>query len=264
VGWHYGFGAAGVGMLFALGVYIAGWKYLPPEIIKPRAERVKQPLTAAEWRSVGALFVLVLPLTLWWACYEQQGNIIALFADAATDRRFIPGIINWQIPVTWFQSFNPFIIFAFTPFLVAFWARQAKELKEPNSMYKIAIGCVLLALSYLLIAGVAYASGGAKVSWLWLLLYFVIITTGEIYLSPISLSLYSKVAPLRIISFMVAVNFLPNFLGGGFLQGYLGTFWESMSHAAFFVMIAALGLVAGVVIFLMERPLRPYLQKKHD
>jgi hypothetical protein len=60
------------------------------------------------------------------------------------------------------------------------------------------------------------------------------------------------------------VNFLPNFLGGGFLQGYLGTFWEDMSHFAFFVMIAAFGVVAGVVVFLMEKPLRPYLQKKHD
>lgn len=264
VGWHYGFGAAGVGMLFAFAVYLWGWKHLPPEVIKPRGARVKQPLTREEWKSVGALFLLVLPLTLWWACYEQQGNIIALFADSATDRRILPGLLDWQIPVTWFQSFNPFIIFAFTPFLVALWARQAKALREPNSMHKIAIGCLLLALAYVLIAGVSWMSGGAKVSWLWLLAYFAIITTGEIFLSPISLSLYSKVAPLRIVSFMVAVNFLPNFLGGGFLQGYLGTFWESMSHPEFFLMIAGFGILAGIAIFLMERPLRPYLQKKHD
>ena len=95
------------------------------------------------------------------------------------------------------------------------------------------IGCVLLAVSYVVIAYAAWQGGAGKISWLWLLLYFVIITTGEIYSSPISQSLYSKVAPLRIASLMIAVNFLPNFLGGGLMQGWLGTFWEDMSHPAF-------------------------------
>jgi POT family proton-dependent oligopeptide transporter len=131
-------------------------------------------------------------------------------------------------------------------------------------MYKIVIGCVLLSLSYVLIAAVAWQSGGAKVSWLWLFAYFIVITIGEIYLSPISQSLYSKVAPLRITSMMMAVNFAPNFLGGGFLQGWLGTLWERMSHPAFFLMIAAIGLVSAVIIWMMEKPLRPYLQKSHD
>ena len=264
LGWHYGFGAAGVGMLFAFGVYIWGWKHMPPEVARSKNSEKRQPLSRDEWKSVGALFVLVLPLSLWWACYEQQGNIIALFADTATDRRLVPGLIDWQIPVTWFQSFNPFIIFAFTPFLIALWARQAKTLREPSSMHKIALGCLLLTLSYVLIAAVSWLSGGAKVSWLWVLAYFVVITTGEIFLSPISLSLYSKVAPLRIASFMIAVNFIQNFVGGGFLQGYLGTYWEKMSHTAFFLMIAGFGLVACVMVLAIERPLRPYLQKKHD
>jgi POT family proton-dependent oligopeptide transporter len=264
VGWHYGFGAAGVGMLLALAVYWYGWRDLPLEGVQQRKKVEKQPLNRAEWKSVGALVLLVIPLTLWWACYEQQGNIIALFADANTDRRLIPGVIDWQIPVTWFQAFNPFIIFAFTPMLVGLWARQARSLKEPNSMYKIVYGCGLLALSYVLIAAMVWMGGGAKISWLWLFVYFVVITTGEIYLSPISLSLYSKIAPLRITSLMMAVNFLPNFLGGGFLQGWLGTWWEKMTHVSFFLMIAAIGALAGVLIWIMEKPLRPYLHKAHD
>ncbi|HWU53943.1 MAG TPA: peptide MFS transporter, partial [Rhizomicrobium sp.] len=101
VGWHYGFGAAGVGMMIALVIYILGWRNLPAEGLKRRSEKgVRKPLSPAEWKSVGALLLLILPLTLWWACYEQQGNIIALFADANTDRRLIPGLIDWQIPVT--------------------------------------------------------------------------------------------------------------------------------------------------------------------
>jgi POT family proton-dependent oligopeptide transporter len=267
VGWHYGFGSAGVGMLLALAIYVIGWRDLPKEGLHARmVEKQKQhpKLTAAEWKSITALVLLVIPLTLWWACYEQQGNIIALFADANTDRRLIPGVIDVQIPVTWFQAFNPFMIFAFTPVLISLWARQAASLREPNSMYKIVLGGALLAASYVLIAWASWHGGDGKISWLWLFLFFALITTGEIYLSPIAYSLYSKVAPPHLISLMMAVVFLANFLGGGFMQGWLGTFWESMSHPAFFLMIAGIGLLSAVIVWLMEKPLRPYLQKAHD
>jgi len=261
VGWHYGFGAAGVGMMIALVIYIWGWNSLPAEGLKPRGTK-REPLSRAEWKSVGALMLLAFPLTLWWACYEQQGNIIALFADSNTDRRLIPGLIDWQIPVTWFQAFNPFMIFAFTPLLLSLWIRQAGRRKEPNSLAKMVIGCGLLALSYLLIAAVSWHAGPGQISWLWVAGYFAIITTGELYLSPIAYSLYSKVAPPRIVSLMFALVFTPNFLGGGLLQGWLGTFWEGMSPAQFFLMIAAIGLVSGAILWMMEKPLRPYL--RHD
>ncbi|HWY60920.1 MAG TPA: peptide MFS transporter [Rhizomicrobium sp.] len=267
VGWHYGFASAGVGMLIALAVYLFGWNTLPLEGLRARKiaeHKEHKKLSGEEWKSVLALVVLVIPLTLWWACYEQQGNIIALFADTNTDRRLIPGLIGWQIPVTWFQAFNPFMIFAFTPFLISLWTRQAAQLREPNSMYKIAFGCVLLAVSYVLIAYASWHGGAGKISWLWLFVYFVLITTGEIYLSPISQSLVSKVVPVRIVSLMMAVNFLPNFLGGGFLQGWLGTYWERLGHPVFFLMIAAIGLLSGAMIWAMEKPLRPFLEKSHD
>jgi POT family proton-dependent oligopeptide transporter len=265
VGWHYGFGAAGVGMIIALGVYFYGWKDLPADGLKEKKNGAvveKKPLNREEWMSVGALILLVIPLTLWWASYEQQGNVMALFADTGTDRRLIPGIINWEIPVTWFQAFNPFMIFAFTPILLALWTRQARDLKEPNSMYKIVLGCFLLAAGYVVMAYAA--TFGGKISWLWLALYIAIITTGEIFLSPIAQSLYSKVSPLRIVSIMMAVQFIPNFLGGGFLQGYIGIWWEKMSHPQFFLIIAGLGVVSGLIVWAMEKPLRVYLQKSHD
>jgi POT family proton-dependent oligopeptide transporter len=264
VGWHYGFGAAGIGMLIALAIYLAGWNTLPADGLKQKAAHEKKPLNREEWKSVLALLAIVLPLSLWWACYEQQGNIIALFADANTDRRLIPGLIDWRIPVTWFQAFNPFMIFAFTPFLLSLWARQARDLREPNSMYKIVLGCGLQALGYVLIAWAAWMGGKGAISWLWLAAYFALVTLGEVYLSPIAQSLYSKVSPMRIVSLMMAVQFIPNFLGGGFLQGYLGTWWESMGHPAFFLVIAAISVAAGLMIALLERPLRAHLQKSHD
>ena len=268
VGWSYGFGSAGVGMMLALAIYLWGWKDLPKEGLRERKlaeHKDRKPFTPAEKKSLLALVLLVLPLSLWWACYEQQGNIIALFADANTDRRLIPGLIlTGRIPVTWFQAFNPFMIFAFTPFLLSLWARQAGNRREPNSMSKIVYGCALQAISYVLIAFAAWHGGAGKISWLWLFFYFALITIGEIYLSPISQSLFSKIAPVRIASLMIAVVFLPNFLGGGFLQGWLGTFWESMSHPVFFLMIAAIGALSGIIIWAMEKPLRPHLEKSHD
>jgi len=125
-------------------------------------------------------------------------------------------------------------------------------------------GAVMLAVSYLILAFAAWHGAKGAISWLWLGLYFAIITTGEIYLSPISQSLFSKVAPARLASLAMAFVFLPNWLGGGLLQGYLGTYWSTMSHPAFFIMMAILGFVAAGVLFAMEKPLEPYLQKSHD
>ena len=261
-GWRYGFVIAGLGMVVALVNYLYGWRGLPAEHRVEAHKQERKPLTRAEWKSVGALILLVVPVTLWWACYEQQGNTMALWMMDNTDRTLIPGLVNWQMPATWFQSFNPLMIFTFTPFLIALWTAQAKKGREPNSMTKMVYGSFLQTASCLVLAAVAWYSGAAKASWLWLALYSALVTSGELYLSPISLSLYSKVAPLKIASLMMAVNFLPNFLGGGLLQGYLGTYWTVMSKPAFFVMLAGVSAVAGLMIWAMERPLRPLLEEK--
>jgi len=261
-GWRYGFAIAGLGMVAALVNYLYGWRSLPAEHRVEAHKQERKPLTRAEWKSVAALILLVAPVTLWWACYEQQGNTMALWAMDNTDRTLIPGLVNWQMPATWFQSFNPLMIFTFTPLLIAFWTTQARKNREPNSMTKMVYGSILQTISCLVLAFAAWYSGGAKASWLWLALYSALVTLGELYLSPISLSLYSKVAPLKIASLMMAVNFLPNFLGGGLLQGYLGTYWTAMGKPAFFLMIAGVSALAGMIIWAMERPLRPLLEEK--
>src|SRR6185295_19524553 len=108
----------------------------------------------------------------------------------------------------------------------ALWSRQATRNREPNSLIKMALGCCYMAVANLVMVLAAFMTGDAgKASWLWLVLSIGLMTLGEIYLSPISYSLYSKVAPPQILSTMMAVNFIPNFLGGGFLQGALGAFW---------------------------------------
>jgi len=262
-GWHLGFAAAGVGMLIALVVYLVGFSTLPEDDLTRarKAHKEKAPLTREERRSVLALILLCIPLTLYWACYEQQGNTLTLWTADNTDRTIDLFFWRGEIPVTWFQAFNPFMIFAFTPFLLALWTRQAARRTEPNSIMKMTFGCFYMAAANIVMMAAVLLAGGGKSSWLWLVAYIALTTIGEIYLSPISLSLYSKVAPARLLSTMMAINFVPNFLGGGFLQGWLGSFWSSMSKFWFFAMIAALAALAGVVVWAFDRPLRPILRE---
>jgi proton-dependent oligopeptide transporter, POT family len=262
LGWHYGFSAAGVGMLIGLAIYLRGLRELPPdELAKAKAAHVEHaPLTAMDWRAIIALLILFLPNTLFWATYEQQGNTIALWADSYTDRSV--NLLFWrgEIPVTWFQAFNPFMIFAFTPFIIALWARQAREGNEPPTVMKMAIGCFGVALANLLMVIAALGVGGAvKASWLWLFAYFVIITLGELYLSPTGLSLVSKVAPARVLSLMMGVWLATSFVGN-FLAGWLGSYWSSMDKPGFFAMIAAISAFAGLIIFFLNKPLHQTLQ----
>src|SRR5262245_57202934 len=168
LGWHYGFAAAGFGMTAGLVIYLLATPHLPDDAFS-RRKSTPTSIDKDGRRSILALLLLFVPVSLFWATYEQQGNTIALWADEFTDRRFF-GV---EIPVTWFQAFNPFMIFAFTPFIVAFWRRQGAN--EPSTTMKLAIGCLLTALAYLVMVLAAWSAGAGKASWLWLLAYFVVI-----------------------------------------------------------------------------------------
>ncbi len=200
--------------------------------------------------------MLFLPTSLFWATYEQQGNTIPLWADDYTDRHINLLLWHGEIPVTWFQAFNPFMIFAFTPFVLMLWARQAARGTEPSTVTKMAIGCFGVALANLIMLGAVWqAGGGPQASWMWLFAYFVVITIGELYLSPIGLSLVSKVSPGRVVSMMMGVWLATSFVGN-FIGGWLGSFWTVMDKSAFFLMIAGVAAVAGLVIQAFNRPLR--------
>ena len=255
LGWHYGFGAAGVGMTIGLAIYLYASRTLPPDPLTLRRSAPAQPFGRDEWRAMGAIILLALPVTFFWATYEQQGNTIALWADSHTDR----SLGGFEIPATWFQAVNPFMIFAFTPLILALWKRQAARGREPSTVLKMAYGCFGTALAYLVLVAAAFAADGGKASWLWLMIYFVALTIGELYLSPVSLSLVTKVAPARAISMMMGIWLATSF-SGNFVAGYLGSFWSSMAKDSFFLMIAIIAGLAGLVILAFVRPLRPILR----
>ncbi|MFY9772237.1 MAG: MFS transporter, partial [Xanthobacteraceae bacterium] len=261
------FAAAGVGMVIGLCIYLYALPLLPTdEMHKVQAaqggQSARKPPDASERRAVLALLALFVPNTLFWAAYEQMGNTIILWADAYTDRSLDAHLFGWsaEIPTTWFLAVNPFMIFAFTPIIVALWARQAARGTEPPTITKMAYGCFGVCAAYLIMVAAALYAGGAgggvtgaagKASWMWLFAYFVVITLGELYLSPVGLSFVTKVAPARLISLMMGVWLATSFTGG-FLSGYIGSFWSRMGKPEFFLLIAGVAALAGVMIWALR------------
>jgi POT family proton-dependent oligopeptide transporter len=261
-GWHYGFAAAGVGMCIGLAIYLYALPLLPAdELHKAKAAHVApKPLDRDEWRTIAALLVLFVPNTLFWATYEQIGNTMVLWVDANTDRTISAFGWTGQILTTSFLSVNPLLIFVFTPFVVTLWKRQAARGTEPSTITKMALGCCGVVVANLIMAAAAFSVGAGKASMAWLAGYYVVITLGELYLSPVGLSLVNKVAPTRILSMMMGVWLATSFIGS-FLAGYLGSFWSRMDKPQFFLMIAAIAALAGVMIFLCRWPLRGALRE---
>ncbi len=260
LGWHYGFASAGVGMTIGLFTYMLGLPNLPPD--RPRQKRpAPTPKDKAHSRramfSVLALFV---PAALFFAAYEQQGNTIALWAESFTDRGVDLLIWKGEIPVTWFQAFNPLMVFLFTPPLVAWWRAQARAGREPDTMTKMALGCFGVALGYLVMALAALLNFGGKSSWLWLALYFAVITLAELYFSPIALSLVSRIAPDRSRSAIMGLWLTTSFIGN-LLAGWLGSLWASLPSLAFFALVAGVAASAGSLIAFGRAPLAALMRE---
>ncbi|MBM4253485.1 MAG: peptide MFS transporter [Deltaproteobacteria bacterium] len=259
-GWHYGFAAAGIGMVIGLGVYLWGQRYLAPDLKMATATQGKEAaksrtavskLSSEEWRRIGALLVLCVLNIVFWAVYEQQGNTMQTWADENT---IWPTVFSFAIPSTWFQSFNPLFIFMFAPLLDMFWMAQARRGKEPSSVAKMAIGCAILGLSFIVMIVAARVVGDGKGSLMWPVVCTLLMTVGELYLSPVGLSLVTKVAPARMVSMMMGMWFLSSFFGN-ILSGYIGALYSSMQKDSFFILLTVLGLAAGGAIMLMARPI---------
>jgi POT family proton-dependent oligopeptide transporter len=152
------------------------------------------------------------------------------------------------MPATWFQSVNGVFILVLTPFINRLWLRQAARKREPSSVTKMALACFLLALSFCVMIGAArVVDSGQKASFAWLVGCSFLLTVGEIYLSPVGLSLVTKISPARIVSMMMGMWFLSSFFGD-YLSGYLATFKETMGSSSFFAMQAGVSLATGVAM----------------
>ncbi len=260
-GWHYGFAAAGIGMLIGLAVYLFGQRYLPESWLKDKTAALDQDqsLTRQDWQTIGGLVILATINILFWAVYEQQGNTLQLFADKNTDWQ----LGSWQMPSTWFQSLNPLFIFILAPLLDRFSRVLVRYGKDPSTISKMSLGALMLSLSFLVLYFVLKDTLATdKISCGWLVLCTFIYTTGELYLSPIGLSLVSKVSPVKWVSLLMGMWFLSSFFGN-YLSGYLGTFYDTLSKDHFFLMLSIIAGVTGLAIMCVKPLLKQVNRSVH-
>ena len=262
-GWHYGFGAAGIGMLIGVAVYHFGRGYLPIDRITREKvmheDHSAEKLTSAEIRSIAALCFLCFLNILFWGIYEQQGNTMQLWAEQNTNWTF------WgvSIPSTWYQSFNPMFIFVFAPLLGRLWLWQDnKGGGQPSSIRKMGIGSVLCGLGYVVMVGAAKVVAPTEHgSLMWPFFATFLFSVGELYLSPIGLSFVTKVSPARMVSMLMGMWFLSSFFGN-YASGYIGSFYELMGKDSFFLLCAVLGIICGAMFFLSEKFLQNIFGEK--
>lgn len=164
-------------------------------------------LTKIERERIIVVFILAFFVIFFWGAFEQAGASLTLFADRQTDRH----LFGWEMPASYFQSVNPLAVIGLAPVFTLIWGFLYARKLEPSSPKKMAIGLALVALGYVIIAFAVNGLGfDGKVSMWWLIALYIIHTMGELCLSPIGLSMVSKLAPLRLSSLMMGTWFLAN------------------------------------------------------
>jgi len=253
-GWHVGFGAAGLGMCLGLAIYQLGARHLPPDRPRARADATDSAAGRApvSLRLVLPLLLVGLAVVVFRSGYEHSGNTLAVWAEAHVDR----GLGGFNVPVTWMQSLNPLFVFLFTPFVVAGWRRAAARGREPSPLAKMSMGAAGVALSYLMLAALAFTQGDGRVSMGWVLAFFVVYTLAELYILPVGLGLFARVAPPGLGATVIAAWFLASF-GGNLLSGVVGRQLSVLGPAGFFVLLGALTGAASLALL----SLRPLLRR---
>ncbi|MBR6244465.1 peptide MFS transporter [bacterium] len=261
-GWHWGFGAAGVGMLIGQIVYAWGQKYLGTAgILQKNTESVakveKQELTPLEKRKIGLVIFSFVIVIVFWAAYEQAGGLLNLYTDRYTERNFL----GFEIPAAWFQSLNPLYIMIFAPLVASFWIFLAKRKKEPSTIAKMGLGTVILGVGFIFMVFASLERGAtwtqaadatAKSSALWLCLAYFFNTIGELALSPVSLSFITTMTPKRMTSQMMGWYFAVTGVAA-WLASKIGTLADVFGELAVFTMIAAFTILCGTLLMLFSK-----------
>lgn len=266
--WHWGFAAAGFGMVIGIIQYVAGKKYLTPvselnktpqtEIIESTKQVADAKFTRADWGRIAAASILTLFALLFWAGFEQAGSSLNLFADRATRLTFF----GHPYPSSWFQSVEPLFVIVFSPIFAWIWLSLGRM--EPSSPLKFTMGLAFLSLSFLLVVPAAryYEHASVRVSPMWLIGLYFLQMCGELCLSPVGLSMVTKLSPPRIVGFMMGVWFFATAMGN-YVAGWVAGFLENRTYSeVFFAAFATVG-VATVVLALLIPPIKKLMGGVH-
>jgi POT family proton-dependent oligopeptide transporter len=237
-GWHVGFASAGVGMVLGTVVYVLNKRRFLGTIGDIPAAREKvgthtvadELLTSDEKQRIAAIFILAFFNIFFWSAYEQAGSSMNFFALERTDR----SVFGWHIPTSAFQSVNSAVIILLAPLFALMWTRLAVKGREPSTPIKFVISLVLVSAGFVfLVIGAMRSEGGVRVSPLWLVTAITFHTCGELCLSPVGLSMVTKLAPVRWASLLMGTWWVSFFLSDT-LAGFLASLVEKIEKGHFF------------------------------
>ncbi|HXJ30991.1 MAG TPA: peptide MFS transporter [Gemmatimonadales bacterium] len=260
VNWHLGFAMAGFWMVLGLIQYVVGRRHLDPGLAR-LAARSKPAETASgagggfsaeEWKRIVVVFVLFVFASVFWGAYEQAGSTLNLFGDRYTNNT----VLGFSYPSSWYVSVQALFVILLSPVFAWIWVKLGP--RQPSVPSKFALALLFAGVAFLLLVpagAMAQSAAGIKVSPLWLVAAYFIEEWGELCLSPVGLSAVTKLAPKRIVSFMMGVFFLSNSLGNK-LAGWTAGFFSSMPLSQLFGAVAAVCLVAAVIMFVLVKPVK--------
>ena len=191
---------------------------------------------------------------IFFTCFEQAGSSLTLFAEFSTNRKFL----GFTIPTSYFQSLNPLFIIVFAPIMSLVWAFLRGKYKEPSSIIKFTISLFLISFSFVLMTVAGYYSKESMVSPLWLVIAYFIMTVAELCISPIGLSLVSKLAPKQFLSLIMGSWFLTSFFGNLF-AGFWGGEYDNFGPLMLFFALSIVAFISAVVLVFLIPKLKKFI-----
>ena len=263
----WAFGAVGIFALFRFVFQFDtfGAAIFATSIIMPAYVISDRSLTKIERQRIWVIYIIAFFVIFFWSAFEQAGASLTYFADEQTDR----SVFGWEMPASFFQSFNPVFVVLLAPLFSSLWLKLGQKNMEPASPVKQSLGLLFLALGYLVIAfGVKGVEPGMKVSIMWLTGLYFIHTMGELMLSPIGLSMVNKLAPVRFASLLMGVWYLSMATANKF-AGMLSGLYPEEGVAAkhfmgfeiatmfdFFMLFVVMSGIAAVILFVLSSRLK--------
>jgi POT family proton-dependent oligopeptide transporter len=261
-GFRYGFLAAGLGMVLGQIIFnlfaprLLGPIGLAPVKVAKDVNAPKETLSKEETDRMAVIFIITLFVVFFWAGFEQAGSSLTLYTDSYINRE----VFGYLIPTSWFQSVNPLFIVALAPIVASIWLSLGRKGKDLSIPVKMGLGMVLLGVGFLFMVGAVLERGGdvsdttVKASILWLLATYFFHTIGELCLSPIGLSMVTRLAPISYTSALMGVWFLAPFVAQ-IAGGYIAAYVEELGALKVFGLIAGFVILAGLILIAIAKKL---------
>lgn len=257
VGWHYGFGAAGIGMLIGLAIYVSGQKYLPKEHfdVPARTKAPSAPMTRTDWLATLALVLLIPVMAIAIVPNNQIFNAYLVWGDRAFD-------LQWggtKLPTTWLVTLDAVVSVSFLAGVALFYRWYGKHWREPDELTKIIIGSAFsiggMACLYL---AAETTPAGEKIGLFWPVMFHIVNSIGFAHMLPVSLALFARLAPPQINATVIGLYYLA-FFAGNSLVGWIGGWLDTMPVTEFWLLHMGFAATAGAVFVLFKLLLAPRL-----